>query len=50
MFVVALILFIAGMYLTGFAFSITEWQAFVFVGGILLVSLAVALPIHIQRR
>lgn len=50
MFIVALVLFVAGMWLTGFAFSLEEWQGLVFVAGILSVSAALAIPVHLAQR
>lgn len=51
MYIVSIVLFVLGMFLCGFAFSIEEpWSAVVFVGGILAVSAALALPIHSSRR
>jgi Leu/Phe-tRNA-protein transferase len=49
-FILAFVLFLGGMYLFGFAFSIDAWQAPVFVGGILAVSLAIAIPAHLMGR
>ncbi|MET0673952.1 MAG: hypothetical protein ABWY37_10700 [Microbacterium pygmaeum] len=49
-FVVSFVLFIGGMFLFGFAFSLTAWQGPVFVGGILAVSLALAMPAHLLTR
>lgn len=49
-FAVTFIIFLAGMYLFGFAFTLTQWQAPVFVGGILLVSVALAIPFHVLKR
>lgn len=46
MFIVALVLFLGGMYLFGLAFSLEAFQGLVFTAGILCVSLAMALPIH----
>lgn len=49
-FAVTFILFLAGIYLFGLAFTLTQWQGPVFVGGILLVSVALAIPFHILKR
>ncbi|MFT4230141.1 MAG: hypothetical protein QM602_07635 [Microbacterium sp.] len=49
MFVVALALFVLGIITTGVSFSLPPFQPIVFVAGILLVSLALALPIHFGR-
>ncbi len=50
MFIVALPLFLLGMFACGISFSVEGFQAILFVGGILLVSLAMALPIHIRAK
>lgn len=44
MFVLYLILFLGGMAMMGYAATVTGFEALVFSGGILVVSLAVALP------
>ncbi|MFT4219257.1 MAG: hypothetical protein QM611_01895 [Microbacterium sp.] len=46
MFFVSMILFVVGIFAFGFSFTVPPFQPFVFVGGLLLVSLAMALPIH----
>jgi hypothetical protein len=46
MYIVALFLFLLGMFATGISFSIPGWEAVVFVGGILCVSAAIAIPVH----
>lgn len=50
MFVLYLVLFLGGFYLFGAAFTAEAWQGLIFTGGILAVSLAVALLFHTQRR
>lgn len=53
MFVLYLVLFLGGMYLMGFAFNVAEYEGLVFIGGLLLTSLAVGLPFAlgaIERR
>ncbi|WP_200948632.1 hypothetical protein [Microbacterium sp. Root61] len=50
MFIVAMVLFLGGMYLFGLAFTITEWQGLVFVLGILAISAALAIPTHLLNR
>jgi hypothetical protein len=50
MFIVALLLFLLGMFAFGISFSIEGLQAIVFVSGILLVSLAMALPMHARSK
>jgi len=52
-FVLYLVLFLGGMYLMGFAFNVAEYEGLVFIGGLLLTSLAVGLPFAlgaIERR
>lgn len=50
MFIIALILFLGGVFLVGFAFSVAGLQALLFVLGILLVAAAFAIPIHLGNR
>ena len=46
MFIVALLLFVGGIYVLGISFSLPELQALVFIGGLLMVTLGIALPMH----
>ncbi|MGC5221615.1 hypothetical protein ACPW96_03330 [Micromonospora sp. DT81.3] len=46
----ALILLLGGMWLVGFAFSLPALQGLVFIGGILAISLALAVPVHLLTR
>jgi uncharacterized membrane protein len=50
MFIVSIVLFIVGILCFGLAFSVAGWQAVIFILGILLVSAALAIPIHTTRR
>ena len=50
MFLIALILFVGGIFLVGISFSLAPIQALVFIVGILCVAAALALPIHFTRR
>ena len=50
MFIVYGVLFLLGIYLFGLAFSLEAWQGLVFFGGILSVSLALALPMHFSGK
>ncbi|GAA4784588.1 MULTISPECIES: hypothetical protein [Microbacterium] len=50
MFIVALVLFLAGIALFGVAFMVPAFQALVFVAGILCVCLAMALPMHLKTK
>lgn len=45
-YVIALILFIGGMLLMGFAFQLTQGMAIMFFAGIVAVGLALAVPFH----
>lgn len=52
MYIVCIVLFVLGMYATGVSFDLEPefLQAIVFVAGILLVCIALAIPIHTTRR
>jgi len=50
MFIVCLVLFVAGILCFGLAFSVPGLQALIFVLGLLLISLAMGIPIHSTRR
>jgi hypothetical protein len=51
MYIVSIVLFVGGMLMFGFAFSLGDpWRQIVFVGAILAISAAMALPIHTTRR
>jgi hypothetical protein len=50
MYVIALILFLGGVFLVGISFSLAPIQALVFILGILCVSAALALPVHLSNR
>ena len=43
-FVIAMILFLGGLTLMGYAFHLKDGQAFMFFGGIIAVALALAVP------
>ena len=45
-----MILLVGGMWLVGFAFSLPALQGLVFIGGVLLISLALAVPVHLLTR
>jgi hypothetical protein len=49
-FVISLALFVGGIYLMGQAFYVEGLESVVFIGGILVTSLGVAIPIHIMKR
>lgn len=46
-FVIAMALFVFGMWLMGIALELTSFQALVFFGGILCVALALAIPVNL---
>jgi type IV secretory pathway TrbD component len=50
MYIVAILMFVAGIVCFGLAFSVPGWQAAIFILGILLVAGAMAIPIHTTRR
>lgn len=50
-FVISLVLFVGGLALFGYAFDFApEWQAITFAGGILAVSISIALPFHVLDK
>jgi len=49
-FVISLALFIGGLFMMGYSFYVTGFEGVVFVGGILVTSAGVALPIHLLKR
>jgi hypothetical protein len=49
-FVIAMVLFVGGMLLMGFAFRLTEGMAIMFFGGIIAVSLSLAIPFHLLGK
>ncbi|MBU1588598.1 MAG: hypothetical protein KKH51_11725 [Actinobacteria bacterium] len=49
-FVVSLALFVLGLYIMGEAFYVEGAQFPVFIGGILVSSLGVFIPVHILKR
>lgn len=46
MYIIAMILFVGGVYLFGLAFQLPAFQAVVFFAGIVAVGLAMALPMY----
>jgi hypothetical protein len=46
-FIIAFVIFVAGLVLFGFAFTVSSFEAVMFVGGIILVSISLAIPFHI---
>lgn len=49
-FVISLALFVAGFYVMGSAFYVEGAEYLVFLGGILMSSLGVFIPIHVLKR
>jgi hypothetical protein len=50
MYIIALILFVGGMFLVGISFSLEPIQALVFIVGVLCVAGSLALPVHLGNR
>jgi hypothetical protein len=46
-FVIAMIFFVGGMLLMGYAFTLTQGMAFMFFGGIISIAIALAIPFNI---
>jgi hypothetical protein len=46
-FVIAMIFFVGGMLLMGYAFTLTSGMAFMFFGGIVAVAISLAIPFHV---
>lgn len=49
-FVIAIALFIGGMAMFAYSFYAVGYEGVMFVGGILAVSAAIALPVHVLKR
>lgn len=49
-FIIVFAIFCTGLWLMGHAFEIETFQLETFLGGILVVSLAIAVPAHIMGR
>ena len=49
-FVISLALFVLGLYVMGEAFYVVGAEFPVFIGGILLSCLGVAIPVHVLKR
>jgi len=46
-FIIAFAIFVAGLVLFGFAFTVPSFEAIMFVGGVVLVSISIAIPFHV---
>ncbi|MFT2711850.1 MULTISPECIES: hypothetical protein [Clavibacter] len=49
-FIIAFALFLGGMALFAFAFSIEGFELLSFFSGILLVAASIAIPVHVLKR
>jgi hypothetical protein len=49
-FVISLALFVGGLYMMGEAFYVEGLESVVFIGGLLVTSLGVFVPVHIMKR
>lgn len=49
-FVISLALFVGGIYMMGEAFYVEGLESVVFIGGLLVTSLGVFIPVHIMKR
>ncbi len=49
-FIISLAIFVAGIYVMGIAVELASFQGLVFFAGILIISLGIAVPIHILKR
>jgi len=50
MYLIALVLFVGGIFLIGFSFSVAGIEALLFILGILAVAAALAIPVHFGKR
>ena len=49
-FVTSLVLFVGGIYVLGVAFTLPGYELVTFLGGILLSSIGIAIPVHLLKR
>lgn len=49
-FIVALAIFLAGIYLFALAFQVQGWEIALFVAGIVATAIAIAIPVHLLKR
>ena len=49
-FIVSFALFVGGIYMLAVAFSVPGYESVVFIGGILVSTLGVLIPIHLLKR
>jgi hypothetical protein len=48
--IVALIFFLGGIYLFALAFQVPGLESLIFIAGVLSVSIALAIPVHVLKR
>lgn len=49
-FAISILLFLAGMYLFALAFLVPGLESVIFIAGVLVISLAIFIPVHILRK
>ncbi|MDH6236967.1 hypothetical protein [Cryobacterium sp. CG_9.6] len=49
-YVIAMAIFVLGMFLFGLAFTVTVFQGAIFIAGILAIALSLAIPFHFLRN
>lgn len=49
-FLISIVLFVGGLYIMGSAFYVVGFEAPVFIGGILVTSLGLIIPVHLLKR
>ena len=49
-FIISFALFVGGLYMMGAAFQLVGFELPMFLGGILVSSIGVAIPIHVLKR
>lgn len=49
-FIVSLVIFLAGLYLFALAFQVAGWEIAIFTAGILVAGIAIAIPVHVLKR
>jgi hypothetical protein len=49
-FIVSFALFVGGIYMLAVAFSVPGYESVMFIGGILVSSIGIMIPIHLLKR
>lgn len=49
-FLISLALFVGGIVILGYSFSVVGFELVLFFGGIIVTSIGVAIPIHLLKR